>query len=124
MRHAAPDQSLRPRHWLVYNCERVARTVPFKHRYDLERHFARHGQEFGAANADEYEARAEAFMTGPLREGVLECSRPNGDLVRFDPRTEEFGIRATAGHIVTFMILRPLPSSRQTSLQYFRSKCQ
>jgi len=63
-------------------------------------------------------------MTRPLGREVLECFRSNGDLVRFDPKSEEFGIMATAGHILTFMILRPLPGSSQTSLQYFRSNCR
>ena len=67
---------------------------------------------------------ADAFMTGPLREGALECFRANGDLVRFDPRTDEFGILTMAGHIATFMIVQPLPSARRTSMQYFQSNCQ
>jgi len=41
--------------------------VPFKHRYDLQRHFVRHGDEFGATTADEYARLADAFMMGPLR---------------------------------------------------------
>lgn len=98
--------------------------MAFKHRYDLERHFARHGQEFRAATADEYESLAEAFMMGPLRDGVRECVRANGDLVRFDPRTNEFGILSTSGCIATFMIVRPLASSRKTSLQYFLEQCE
>jgi filamentous hemagglutinin len=63
-------------------------------------------------------------MMEPLREGALQCANANGDLVRFDPRTEEFGVLATTGHILTFMIARPLANSSQTSLQYFHSKCQ
>lgn len=98
--------------------------MPFKHRFDLERHFARHGDELLAKSADEYERLAEAFMMGPVRDGALECFRVNGDLVRFDPRTNEFGILATAGNVVTFMIVKQLPSSQQTPLQYFRSNCR
>ena len=84
----------------------------------------RHGEEVGAATADEYERRADAFMTGPLQKGALECVRPNGDRLRFDPTTQEFGVLVKAGHIATFMIAKPLPNSSQTSLQYFRSKCR
>ena len=97
--------------------------MPFKHRYDLQRHFARHGEEFGAASAAEYERLADAFMMAPLREGALECTR-NGDLVRFDPRTDEFGVLTRDGHLATFMILRPLPSDRRTALEYFQSNCK
>jgi len=71
----------------------------------------------------EYERLADSFMTGPLREGALECTR-DGDLVRFDPRTNEFGVLSADGHVETFMVLRPLPSSRQTALQYFQSNCK
>ena len=101
----------------------VANAVPFKHRYDLNRHFARHGEDFGAESADEYESLADAFMKGPLRHGALECTR-DGDLVRFDPRTDEFGVLTREGHVATFMILRPLPSDRQTALEYFQSNCR
>src|SRR5258708_4716897 len=104
--------------------QNIANVVPFKHLHDLERHFVRHGKEFGAATADEYEELADTFMTDPLPDDVLECARKNGDRVRFHPKTETFGVLATAGYIATFMIVKPLPSSRQTSLQYFHSNCQ
>jgi len=107
---------------LVYNLN-VGNIVPFKHRYELERHFARHGQEFNATTAEEYEELADEFMTGALRDGAEECVRNNGDLVRFDSRTSEFGIRGVAGYIRTFMIVVPLPSSRQTARQYYLSVC-
>lgn len=63
-------------------------------------------------------------MTGPLGDGALECMRPNGDVLRFDPETEEFGVRSAAGRLATYMILRPLPSARQTALEYFQSQCK
>ena len=68
-------------------CGGVAKPVPFKHRHDLERHFVRHGEEFDAETADEYQRRADEFMNGPLRQGALECRKINGDLIRFDPST-------------------------------------
>jgi len=54
----------------------------------------------------------------------MECLRSNGDLVRFDPRTDEFGVRAQAGHISTYLIARPLPHAGQTSVEYFQSNCK
>lgn len=98
--------------------------MPFKHRFDLVRHFARHGEEFRVETADEYERLADEFLTGPLRDGAMECLRSNGDLVRFDPRTDEFGVRAQAGHISTYLIARPLPHAGQTSVEYFQSNCK
>jgi hypothetical protein len=117
------NQSLTIHFPLRYNFGDLAHAVPFKHRYDLKRHFVRHGEEFGTKTADEYERLADAFMMGPLRDGALECSR-DGDLVRFDPGTNEFGVLTTDGHIATFMVLRPLPSDPQTPLQYFQSNCK
>ena len=73
--------------------------MPFKHRYDRERHFVRHGQQFSVGNADQYERLADQFLIGPVREGALECFRTNGDRVRFDPRTEEFGVLSRAGYV-------------------------
>ena len=80
--------------------------------------------EFGVETADEYGRLADAFMLGVRRLGVLECSRANGDLVRFDPSTSEFGVRTAAGFVLTYMIVVPLPSSHQTALQYFQSNCR
>jgi len=102
----------------------VRNAVPFKRRYDLQRHFERHGEEFEAENADAYERLADAFKTGPLRDGALECTRGDGALVCFDPRTDELGVLTSVGHIATFMILRTLPSGRQTALEYIRSNCK
>lgn len=102
----------------------IANVVPFKHRYALERHFVRHREEFGAATADEYERLADAFMTEPLRDGALECTHRDGGIARFDPGTNEFGVLTAEGDISTFMIVRPLPSSRQTSFEYFQSNCK
>ena len=73
--------------------------------------------------ADEYERLADAFMAGPLRDGALECFKRNRDKVRFDPRTEEFGVASADGVIKTFLVVRPLPGARQTAMQYFRSNC-
>lgn len=72
---------------------------------------------------EEYERRADEFLQGPLREGARECTRSNGDLLRFDPATEEFGTLAPEGYIRTYMILRPLPYEG-TPLQYFESNCR
>jgi pyocin large subunit-like protein len=98
--------------------------VPFKNRHNLERHFVRHGQEFGAATASEYEKKADAFMTQPLHVGILECHRRIGDCVRFSPKTNEFGVCTSNGEILTFMIITPLAGSAQTALQYYESACK
>ena len=98
--------------------------MPFNNRYLLERHFVRHGEEFGSKTADEYEKQAELFMTGLLREGVLECYRRNGARVRFDPATDNFGIVTPGGNLLTFMKATPLPSDRHTAKQYYELNCR
>lgn len=60
-------------------------------------------------------SRPTLYMIGPLRDGALECRR-GGDLLRFDPRTAEFGVLAREAYIRTFMIVRPLPSAGQAQL--------
>jgi hypothetical protein len=65
------------------------------------------------------------FMRGPLRDGTLECQRRGtGDRVRFDPRTNTFGVATAAGVMITFLIVQPLRSSRQTPREYFESQCK
>ena len=83
----------------------------------------RHGEEFGVETANEYERQADNFMNEPLGSGVLECVRADGCVVRFDPATSIFGVRSQTGRILTFMVVRPLRSSTQTPLEYFRRNC-
>src|SRR5262249_54413329 len=69
---------------------------------NLQDHFARHGGDFGAKTATEYEQQAARFLNGPLQKGVLQTVRPNGDIVRFNPATNEFGVAASNGIIRTY----------------------
>jgi pyocin large subunit-like protein len=71
----------------------------------------------------EYERRADEFLIGNLREGAEECMRSNGDKVRFDARTDEFGVLSAEGFVKTYMIARPLPHAG-TSRDYFKSNCR
>jgi pyocin large subunit-like protein len=98
--------------------------VPFIHRHDLERHFARHGEEFGALTALAYERLADNFMIKSLSGRIRECYRGNGDRVRFDPKTDTFGVMAASGYLATFMVVKSLAHSRQTATQYFESNCK
>ena len=68
----------------------------------LEAHFEKHGAEFGAGTPGEYAARAKGFMEGPKGPGVLEKLRPNGDVVRYNPATNEFGVKTRGGIIRTY----------------------
>jgi RHS repeat-associated protein len=50
----------------------------------------------------EYRAAARSFMNGPPGEGVLQGLRSNGDIVRLDPKTGDFGLLSREGTIRTF----------------------
>jgi hypothetical protein len=87
----------------------------------LQDHFARHGGDFGAATATEYQGQADAFLTGPKPSGALEKIRPNGDIVRYNPVTDEFGV-ASPTAIRTYYKPDPAVHGYPTNLDYFNAQ--
>jgi RHS repeat-associated protein len=86
-------------------------------------HFERHGSDFGASTAVEYETMASDFLTGDLQSGVLEGTRPNGDVVRFNPTTDEFGVIKSDGlTIKTYYKPDPAVHGYPTNLDYFNAQ--
>ncbi len=75
--------------------------MPFQPR-ELAKHFIKHGTDFGATNSIQYEAFADRFMTSPLHYNLKQCERRNGDIVRYDVVTEEFGVLAATGILRTY----------------------
>jgi pyocin large subunit-like protein len=115
-------------------------TKGFPNERQKERHFSLHGDGFGTSNAQEYEELADVFLAGATRSGCLQGVRKNGELVRYDPATECFGVIDRRGVILTFY--KPVPcvsimlsSDRDqvrrsgkchgfaTNLLYFQSEC-
>lgn len=88
----------------------------------LQDHFARHGGDFGAKSADEYQAQANVFLTGAKVAGVLEKARPNGDIVRFNPATDEFGVVSSSGAIRTYYKPDPAVHGKGSNLDYFNAQ--
>ncbi len=88
----------------------------------LADHFQRHGGDFGAKSAAEYESQADNFLTGPRGEGVLEKTRDNGDVVRYSPATEEFGVVSKDGTIRTYYEPDPAVHGKPTNLDYFNAQ--
>ena len=84
----------------------------------LQDHFDRHGGDFGAKTPAEYEAQAKAFLTGPKPSGVLEKVRSNGDIGRYNPTTDEFGV-ASPSAIRTYFKPDPTVHGMPTNLDYF-----
>ena len=70
-------------------------------------HFAKHGADFGVKTAGEYEILADMFLSGPLSVPVQECRRAAGDVVRFDPMSDEYGVIDSTGIVRTYF--KPVP---------------
>jgi hypothetical protein len=90
----------------------------------LDDHFGRHSGEFvpeygyGYTDANAYEQGAVDFMRGSSPSGtygsVLLRVRANGDIVRFNPITNEFGVARSDGVIRTYYI--PVRNSRECDM--------
>src|SRR5207249_1955029 len=87
----------------------VSNTHGFLNANQLNRHYAEHGTDFGASNALEYEMLADAFLGGVKPAHVHECERSRGDILRFDPLTNAYGVIDKTGVIRTYF--KPLPCS-------------
>lgn len=82
----------------------------------LREHVYKHGRDFGLtkpknassnafqrAHEKAYERRAADFMGGRTRQGVWQGTRPESrDVVRYDPKTREFGVINREGKILTY----------------------
>jgi hypothetical protein len=88
----------------------------------LQDHFDRHGGDFGATTPAEYEQQADRFLNDPPGEGVLEKVRPNGDVVRYNPVTDEFGVTQPDGTIRTYFKPDPAVHGYPTNLDYFNAQ--
>ena len=118
-------------------------TVPFTKGFSntrqLHRHYAEHGLEFGAKTVIEYETFADTFLGAVKPPHVLECARSKGDVVRFDPTTDAYGVLDRSGIIRTYfkplrcatvpaaqiaaMRLAGKCHDRTSNLEYFKVKC-
>ena len=52
--------------------------MPFANSEERADHFHKHGAEFGAKNAGDYEAKADAFLLGPKSATLLELYSKSG----------------------------------------------
>lgn len=84
-------------------------------------HYGDHAVDFGAATILEYEEMADTFLGGAAPAGAFECFRSQGDLVRYDPATNELGILSTTKVIHTYY--KPRFCRNATPVQIARKKC-
>lgn len=79
----------------------VSSSATFASAGKLTDHFVRHGADFGAKTAAAYQRQASRFLTGSPGKSVLQKTRANGDVVRYNPKTDQFGVIAKNGNLRT-----------------------
>ncbi len=86
------------------------------------RHFNDHGSDFaGLNNALEYVADAQSFLRSPPA-GTLTRLRANGDVVRYNPQSNIFGVMDRTGAPRTFFKPDPAVHGCPTNLDYFNAQ--
>jgi pyocin large subunit-like protein len=93
------------------------------HRYG---HFKKHvlqRKEFACADEYAYEALASAFLDSPLGDTTLQCRRPQGDIIRYDFVTLEFGIFGRNGFILSYFRPSTLNHFYPSNYCYFYYEC-
>ena len=74
----------------------------FRSRAQMDRHFAKHGAEFGGVTEAEYLREAQALRDAPVGATVEESTRPDGTLSRYDRASGAFIAFDPDGTILTF----------------------
>ena len=97
----------------------------FLTRLDREDHFQNHQHEFDPpfTTVEEYETAAMAFLTTPSTSAIMEGVRRNGDIVRYDPLSNEFAICDRDGTILTYFKPTPVVHRERDNVTYFRKQC-
>jgi filamentous hemagglutinin len=99
--------------------------MPFNTVNDRFDHWDRHHAEFEPPPCSEanYETLADAFLTGPMRATMLECRRQDGRRCRYDRATNEYGVLAADGCMVTYFKPNPAIHREPTNEAYFHANC-
>lgn len=85
---------------------------------NAERHFADHGADFAASSLEEYVAAARTFFGDPPP-GTLTRQRQSGDIVRYHPDSNTFGVMDAQGTPRTFFKPDVEEHGFPTNLEYF-----
>ena len=115
-------------------------TSGFLNARQLSLHYAEHGADCGANSAAEYERMADGFWAAAKPAHVHQCTRRRGDVLRYDPSSEVYGVLDRNGVIRTYF--KPVPCAavpvaqrsavkqagrchgEVTNLLYFQRECQ
>jgi pyocin large subunit-like protein len=110
------------------------KTRGFASHTHLLSHFGDHASDFSVSTLMEYEELADHFLSKPSTPDMHECPRKQGDKVRFDKKTNEFGVIGSDGVIRTYfipkkcsMVPKVIPRIKchkfATNLEYAKSQC-
>jgi filamentous hemagglutinin len=99
-------------------------TLGFVDKAALANHHQRHRAELGWISEERYAVCADIFLGSPLNPRTqLEGCRSNGDIVRYDQQTDEFGVLSSDGHIKTYYKPDPRIHGKTNNLEYFQQEC-
>ena len=79
----------------------------------LTEHFLDHGTDFGAKSEADYEAQAGQFLTAQGNPDIQEKMNYERNIVRFNPKTNEFAILSPSGLIRTYYVFDLLYPANQ-----------
>jgi RHS repeat-associated protein len=85
------------------------------------RHFKDHGAEFGSKNSVDYVKSTQEFLRNPPA-GTLSKTRANGDIIRYHPNTNTFGVIDAAGAPRTMFKPDPAVHGKPSNLDYFHAQ--
>ena len=80
----------------------LKKEIGFASQGKLIQHYRKHGSEFGSITMEEYLRRAQTLRDRPKRDDILEHTRTNGVVSRFDTKTGDFVAFNRDGTLRTF----------------------
>jgi hypothetical protein len=100
-------------------------TLGFRDNAALADHHQKHRSEFSWISQERYADQADKFLGGPLNPNTqLEGTRSNGETIRFDTVTNEFGILSSERRILSYFKPDPRDHGRASNLDYFQQECK
>jgi len=102
----------------------------FRSRRALEDHFRNHYDDpnGGFSTIDEYGECAQALLTAPVSDDILDCIRTMGSRsgmrIRYHKINQGFIVINTDGYVVSYYRRSQKKKDQAENLRYFRNQCQ
>ncbi len=90
---------------------------------ELHDHFKKHGKRLGILTVAEYQRRADVFLGGKRKITTLHHVRKQGDIVRYDIWSKEFGILSNTGVIRTYYKPNRATHGKPFHVCYYMAEC-